>query len=761
MRREDHRLLTGAGRYTADCNDEGQGHACFLRADRAHAEIESLDVASACAAPGVLAVLTGRDVAAAGYRGLPVALPIKDRGRRPLVHPHRPALAQGRVRYVGEPVALVVAQTPAQARDAAELIEIGYRDLPALAARDAATQPGALAIWPEMPDNVCFEWEVGDEARTRAAIAGAAHVTRLRVVNNRLVANPMENRAALAAYDRAADRYTLHVPSQGTAQLRAQIAGVLGIEPARLRVLTHDVGGGFGARTPVYPEHCALLLAAKTVGRPVKWVSTRAETFLGEHHGRDSVMEGELALDRAGRFVALRMHFAAAMGAYLSAAGALISTANVGHVIAGVYRTPVLYGRMTCLMTNTPPTGPYRGAGRPEMACFIERIVDEAAHETGIDRLELRRRNFVDAFPYRAPNGLTYDTGDFAGMLDRACALSGWREAAARRADARRRGRLHGIGLASFLEVTGGNPREGASIRFAPDATVLVHCGTQSNGQGHETVFPAIVAEFLGVPVERVRLVEGDHDVALVGGSSVGSRSLVAAGSALKLAAEEAIRKGIGLAAQRLEAAADDVRFEAGRFRIAGTDRSIGLLDLAADVSTPGGTALDSLGELDVPPTFPSGCYVAEVEIDPETGVLDLCALTAVNDNGVVKDGQLVEGQIHGGIAQAVGQALVEECLFDPDSGQLLTGSFLDYAMPRADHLPTIACEPHPVPCATNPLGVKGAGECGVVGALPAVMNAVADALRPLGVRPPDTPFTPQRLWQAIRGAPPTGERNE
>lgn len=753
MRREDHRLLTGEGRYTADFDYPGQCHAAFLRSDRAHADIKCIDLTRALAAPGVLAVLTGRDVAAAGYRSLPVDLPIKDRGRRPLVHPHRPALAQDRVRFVGEPVALVVAQTLAQAGDAVELIDIEYLDQPSLTSRDAATQPGAPTIWLEMPDNVCFEWEVGDEARTREAIAGAPHVTRLRVVNNRLVASPMENRAALALYDPATDHYTIHAPSQGTAQLRRQIAGVLGIAPTKLRVLTHDVGGGFGARTPVYPEHCALLLAAKTVGRPVKWVSTRAETFLGEHHGRDSAMQGELALDRDGRFLALRIHFHAAMGAYLTSAGVLISTANISHVMAGVYRTPAVHGRMTCVMTNTPPVGPYRGAGRPEMAYFIERIVDEAAHEMGLDRAELRRRNFVDAFPYRAPNGVTYDSGEFAGVLERACALSGWNDAAARRAEAQQRGRLYGIGLASFLEVTGGNPREGASLRFASDGTVVAQCGTQSNGQGHETVFPALVAQALGVPVERVRLSEGDHDEPLAGGSSVGSRSLVAAGNALRLAAQEAIRKGRDLAARRFEAAPDDVQFDRGRFRVAGTDRTAGLLEIAIDAASNDSNPLDSIGELDVPPTFPNGCYVAEIEIDPATGALDLRSLTAVNDNGIVKNRELVEGQVHGGIAQAVGQALVEHCQFDPGTGQLLTGSFADYAMPRADLLPSIACHSHEVPCVTNPLGVKGAGECGVVGALPAVMNAVADALRGLGIPPPDMPVTSETLWRAIHAA--------
>ena len=757
IRREDFRLVTGAGRYTADDDLPGQAHACFLRADRAHAELCAIDLAAARRAPGVVGILTGEDVAAAGLRGLPVNLPFRDQGRRPLVHPHRPALAQGRVRYVGEPIALVVAESPQLAQDAAELIAIDYADLPAVTDLDRARRPEAPVLYPEMPDNVCFEYEIGDEAQVAAAFAAAAHVVQLEVLNNRVVANPLENRAAIAWYDAANGIYSLRLPTQGLANLRAAIAGVLGAEPAQVRLYTGDVGGGFGARTPIYPEHAALLLAARRFGRPVKWVSTRSETFLSEHHGRDSIMAGALALDGDGNFLALRVHLHAAMGAYLSNAGAMISTANVGHGISGVYRLPALYGRMTLVLTNTAPTGPYRGAGRPEMAYFIERIVDAAAAQTGFDRVALRRRNMVRAFPYRTAAGQLYDSGDFPGALDRALAAADWSGFPARRAAAARRGAWRGIGLSTFLEVTGGMPVEGAAIAFDPNGDVRLYCGTQSNGQGHETVYPLLVAEQLGYPPDRVRLIEGDNDLVTVGGTSVGSRSLVAAGTALKLAGDKVIERAREEAARRFEAAPADVVFERGMLRVAGTDRSIALADLAATLGQrlPAGAPhpLDQRAEWHVPPTFPNGAYVAEVEIDSETGAIGLAAFTCVDDNGVVTAPELVEGQIHGGVAQGAGQALLEHCRYDPATGQLLTGSFLDYCMPRADDLPSFRTAEHPVPCATNPFGAKGAGESGTTGSLAAIVNAVLDALRPLGVAHIDMPVTPEKLWAATAGA--------
>lgn len=756
-RREDLRLVTGAGRYTADEDLPGQAYAYFVRADRAHAELRAIDVAAALAAPGVIGILTGADVAAAGLRGLPVNLPLRDKGRRPLAQPHRPALAQGRVRHVGEPVALVLAESLPAAQDAAELIAIDYADLPAVPDLETARRPGAPALYAEIPDNVCFEYETGDEAPVAEAFAAAAHVVPLEVLNNRLVANPMENRAAVAWYDAAQGIYSMRLPTQGLANLRAAMAGVLGVEPAQVRLYTGDVGGGFGARTPIYPEHAALFLAARRFGRPVKWVSTRSETFLAEHHGRDSIMSGALALDRDGNFLALRVHLHAAMGAYLSNAGAMISTANVGHGISGVYRLPALYGRMTLVLTNTAPTGPYRGAGRPEMAYFIERIVDAAAAQTGLDRVELRRRNMVRRFPYRTAAGQTYDSGDFAGALDRALAQADWTGFPARRAAAADRGAWRGIGLSTFLEVTGGMPVEGAAIAFDPNGDVRLYCGTQSNGQGHETVYPQLVAEQLGYPCDRVRLIEGDNDLVTIGGTSVGSRSLIAAGTALRLAGEKVIERAREEAARRFEAAPADVVFERGTLRVAGTDRSIALSELAMVLgeTLPAGAAhpLDQRAEWNVPPTFPNGAYVAEVEIDPETGSPALVAFTCVDDNGLVKAPALVEGQVHGGVAQGAGQALLEHCRYDPATGQLLTGSFLDYCLPRADDLPAFHTAEHPVPCATNPLGAKGAGESGTTGSLAAIVNAVLDALRPLGVAHIDMPITPEKLWAATAGA--------
>jgi carbon-monoxide dehydrogenase large subunit len=757
IRREDLRLVTGRGQYTADLDADGQAHACFLRADRAHAAIRAIRVEAALRAPGVIGVLTGEDVAAAGLRGLPVNLPFRDKGRRRLVQPHRPALALGRVRHVGEPVALVVAESIQQAQDAAERIEVDYEDLPVVTEVADARRPGAPAIYAEMPDNVCFEYEVGDEARVEQAFATAAHVVTLEVLNNRLVANPLENRAALAWYDTAQGVYSMRLPTQGLANLRAAMAGVLGVEPAQVRLYTGDVGGGFGARTPIYPEHAGLFLAARRFGRPVKWVSTRSETFLAEHHGRDSIMAGALALDRDGRFLGLRVHLHAAMGAYLSNAGAMISTANVAHGLSGVYRLPALYGRMTLLVTNTAPTGPYRGAGRPEMAYFIERIVEEAAVRTGIDRVQLRRQNMIRAFPFRTAAGQVYDSGDFVGALDRALAAADWTGFAARRAAAGRRGALRGIGLSTFLEVTGGMPVEGAAIAFDPNGDVRLYCGTQTNGQGHETVYPLLVAEQLGCPPERVRLIEGDNDLVTIGGTSVGSRSLIAAGTALRLAGDRVIDRAREAAARHFEAGVGDIAFERGRLSVAGTDRAIGLLDLAAALARdlpPGAPhPLDERAEWNVPATFPNGAYVAEIEIDPETGAAALVAFTCVDDNGVVKAPMLVEGQVHGGVAQGAGQALLEHCRYDPATGQLLTGSFLDYSMPRADDLPSFRTAERPTPCTTNPLGAKGAGESGTTGSLAAIVNAVLDALRPLGVTYIDMPVTSEKLWAATTGA--------
>ncbi|HLI12261.1 MAG TPA: xanthine dehydrogenase family protein molybdopterin-binding subunit [Alphaproteobacteria bacterium] len=755
MRIEDERLLTGRGCFTADVDVLGQLHAAFLRADRAHAEIRAIDTAAARAASGIHAVLTGEDVARAGLRGLPCVMSHADRGLRPFIAPHRPCLAQGRVRFVGEPVALIVADSLAAALDAAELVTVDYGELPAVVEPEQAAMAGAPAIWPEIPDNICFEWEVGDAAAVAEARRNAAHVVPLRVVNNRVVANPLEPRAVIATYDPARGDYNIRLGTQGMRIMRAQLATVLGVAEERVHVATADVGGAFGAKTPAYPEYGALLLAARQTGRPIKWVSTRAEAFLSEHHGRDSVMAGELMLDRDGGFLGLDVRFSAAMGAYLSSHGPLIATLNPSNGISGIYRIPTIHGRMRCVMTNTAPTGPYRGAGRPEMALFIERIVDAAAREIGIDGIELRRRNLVRTFPHKTATGVVYDGGDFAGLIDRALALSDWAGFAARRHQSAANGKLRGRGVSAFLEATTASPNEEARIEFRRDGGIDLHVGTQASGQGHETTFAFLVATRLCLPPESVRLVQGDATRGIAGGPSVGSRSLVATGSAVARAATQVVARGRELAAQRLEANPEDIRFEDGRFVIAGTDRAVTLRQLVADAfatlraNQP--SPLDQQAAVAVPWTFPSGCYIAEVEIDPETGAVTVASFVCVDDCGTVIEPALAEGQVHGGVAQGLGQALCEHCIYAPETGQLLTGSLMDYAMPRADDLPPLRSAFHPVPTATNPLGVKGVGEAGTTGSAAALLNAVVDALAERGVHHIDMPLTPQRIWAALR----------
>ena len=752
-RREDKRLLTGAGRYTADWNLPDQLHAAFLRADRAHADIRSLDLEAARSAPGVAAVLTGEDAEAAGFNRNNPLMPVKGRGGAALISPRRPALAFGRVRFVGEPVAVVVAETMQEAQDAAELIGVDYDDRLVVASADAAVAPGAPLLHDDAPGNLCFDYEYGDEGTAGAAFAAAAHVVRLALRSDRVVGNPMEPKAALVAWrDGKLDIWT---STQGMVAFRDSLAGLTGLASALIRVRAQDIGGGFGIRGPAYPEHSALALAARAVGRPVKWVATRSETFLSDYHGRALRMTGELALDGDGRFLAIRHEWLCDQGAYPVATGPLINTLNPASMCTGCYRIAAVYGRHRLALTNTVPITAYRGAGRPDMAYMVERLVDEAARQTGRDRLELRRRNAIapDGFPYTlptGPNAAAYDSGDYPALLDAAAEAADWAGFEARRAEAASRGKLRGIGCALFVEPSGGvTPKDEVAITFAPDGTIIVHNVTHSSGQGHETVFPEIVARALGIEPGAIVLRQGDPEgPALFGGGAFASRSMLTHGAASDVAAREVVRKGMALASAALEAAEPDLEYASGEYRIAGTDRAVGLIELAR--RNPG--ALDTVSELPAARAFPSGAHVCEVEIDPESGAPALIRYTAVDDCGVVLNPTLLEGQIVGGMLQGLGQALAEICVYDRN-GQMLSGSFMDYAMPRSDMLTEVAVHERPVPSPSNPLGVKGAGEAGTTGALPATMNAVLDALWARGVRQLDMPATAQRIWQAMQAA--------
>ena len=755
-RREDARLLTGQGRYSGDWNLPGQLHACFLRSDRAHAEIVSLDVKRALTLPGVAAVLTGRDTTQAGFRTAPAMVKWPGRGGAAIKVPHRDVLAVGRVRFVGQEVALVVAETAAAAQDAVEAIAVEYRDLPAVVEAEAALGGGAPQLYADIPGNVAFDYEYGDEAGATDAFARAAHVTRLTLDCTRVVGNPMEPKACVAAYDAATDTYDLYSPTQGMSLTRAGLAGITGLPAERFRVHAHDVGGGFGIRSDAYVEYLACLLAAKQLGRPVKWVSSRAETFMSDYHGRAANMTGELALDRDGAFLAVRSDWLVNSGAYLSQPGPVINTITpVTHAV-NAYRIPVVYGRHRLVLTNTTPTTAYRGAARPNVSYLVERLVEAAARETGIDRIELRRRNLIPraAFPYQAAT-VDYDSGDPPGQLERALEHAHWKAFEARRAEARRRGKLRGIACAMFIEPAGASvaPKEEAFIKFGDSGNAFLYALAGPSGQGHETVFPEIVAELLGLDAEKVILRASDPDgPPLVGAGTIGSRSMMSHGGALALAAREVIRKGTDLAAGELEVAPSDIEFERGRYRVKGTDLAVKLETLVRKYAGAAPHPLDAMGSLATPRSFPGGAHVAEVEVDPETGALAVLHYTAVDDCGRILNHVLLEGQLHGGIIQGMGQVTGEHCIYDA-TGQLLTGSFMDYTMPRAGIAPDIRLHDHSVPSPNNPLGVKGAGEAGTTGALPALALAVLDALHPLGVRHLDLPYTPARIWHAIRSA--------
>ena len=760
-RDEDPRLLRGEGRYVDDIRLPGQAYGVFLRSPMAHGTITALDVADALASEGVIGVLTGHDLAAAGVKPIPFASPLKGKNGNPPVKPVRQALPTDRVHHVGETIALVVAETHAAAKDAAEKILLDIDPLPVVPDIDSARAPGAPQIWPEAPGNVAFEWLGGDHAAADEAFKSAAHVTRLSLVNNRIAVVSMETRGAVVEYEPEAEHFTVYSPSQGVFGLRNGLSAVFGVEPKSIHVVTNDVGGSFGMKGGVSHELIALMQAARAFGRPIKWQDERSEAFMSDHQGRDMLFDAELALDGDGNFLAVRVNVAANMGVYMGGIGPLMGSVNILKNATSLYRTPAVAVTNTSYFTNTTIIGPYRGAGRPDGNYIMERLIEKAALETGKDAIELRRRNMIrpDEMPFKSASGLSYDSGDFARIMDAALAKADWDGFASRRAASEAAGKLRGRGLASYLEVTAPSNKEMGAIRFEADGMVSLITGTQDYGQGIRMGFRQIVAAQLGVPFEKTQVILGDSDELIAGGGSGGSRSTQASGSALVAASNEVVEKGKKAAAHILEAAIADIEFDTGEFRIMGTDRVISLLDLAARLRTANSLPEDVPSDIDValihddPPSgYPNGSHVVEVEIDPETGVVTVDRYTAVNDFGTIINPLTVAGQAHGGIVQGVGQVLTENIVYDAD-GQLITGSFMDYGMPRADNVSAIDFETIEVPSKSNVLGVKGCGEAGTTGAVPAVMNAIMDAVGQVGVTELDMPATPLRVWQAIQKA--------
>jgi len=748
-RLEDDRMLTGRGKYVSDWNLPGQAYGHFVRSDRAHADIVSLDVAAARAQPGVIAVITGEDIRAA-LKSLPCALPVKGRGGMELIHPGRPALAQGRVRFTGEPVALVVAQSAVAAQDAAELLNIEYRDRPALISAAEALKPASPLVHDSVPGNIVLDYESGDDAGSKAAFAKAARTIELEVDISRVVGNPMEPRACLAHWDARAEMYHLYTCTQGAPIMRNQLSAVLGVPPEKIRVIAEEVGGGFGVRFNVYPEYCAALFAAKKLGRPVKWTGTRSEVFLADEQARGVRSRGALAVDSQGKILGMRFDMLADLGAYFAPTGPFINTIGIVNCLSGVYDVPAAYARIRLALTNTAPMAAYRGAGRPIMSYALERLVEHAAHELGLDPAEFRRRNFIRQFPYRIAAGFEYDSGDFEGVMKKALAAADWRGFAARKAESERRGKLRGRGMATYIEATGAGfaPQDQIELRWGGEGELTIYAPTHNHGQGHETTYAQLVSGVLGIPMETIRLRTAGPEFYLTGNATGGSRSLLAVGGVVYLGAQELVKKGMALAAEALEAAQADIEFAAGEYRIKGTDRRISIQQLAA--KHPGAMDLAYANKFGA--CFPNGCHIAELEITPETGEAQIVSYVACDDAGNIINHQIVEGQLQGGIAQGAGQAFTELAVYD-EAGQLLTGSFMDYAMPRPGEVAGLKLLEHPVPTKLNPLGAKGVGEAGVTGSLPALMNAVVDALRQAGVKHFEMPATPRRLWEALQAA--------
>ena len=773
-RKEDVRFLSGRGNYTDDINRPGQLHAVLKRSDRPHATINAIDTTAAAAAPGVIAVFVGADMAADNVGGLPCGWQIHNKDGSPMAEPPHPVLAIGKVRHVGDPVAVVIAETKQQAKDAAELIEIDYTDLPAAATMPQALAAGAPAVHDDVPSNLCYDWHIGDKAVVEGIFAGAHKIVKLDLINNRLVPNAMEPRAALGDFDTSSGDYTLYTTSQNPHVIRLLMgAFVLHIPENKLRVVAPDVGGGFGSKIYHYAEEAIVTWASAKVRKPVKWTAERNESFMSDAHGRDHISTAEMALDAQGNFLGLKIHTLANMGAYLSTFAPCIPTYLYATLLAGVYKTPAIYCEVKAVFTNTVPVDAYRGAGRPEASFLLERLVDVIAHDTGLDRVEIRRRNFIpsDAFPYQTPVALQYDSGDYVATLDACLKAADYDGFEARRAEAKARGKLRGIGVSTYLEACGIAPSavvgslgaraglyEVANVKVHPTGSVTVYTGTHSHGQGHETTLAQLVCDQLGVPMDQVEIVHGDTAKIPFGMGTYGSRSLAVGGSAMVKAMDKIIAKGKKIAAHLMEAAVEDIEFADNTFKVAGTDKTKTLTDISLAAYVPHNYPIEELEPgLDETAfydpknfTFPGGCHVAEIEIDPDTGVTTVVNFCAVDDVGRVINPMIVEGQIQGGVAQGIGQALLESAVYD-DNGQLLSGSYMDYTMPRADNLPSFTVGTEITLCTHNPLGVKGCGEVGAIGSPPAVINAVVDALKDYGVRHLDMPATPQKLWSIMR----------
>jgi carbon-monoxide dehydrogenase large subunit len=759
-RTEDPRHLTGGGDYTDDTNIDGQAYARFVRSQIAHGTLKSVDISAASSMPGVLAIYTGADLRADDIGNIPSGLPLKNRDGSPYIVPPRTGLAVDRVRHVGEPIAIVIAETAAQAQEAAEAVTADIDPLPVVTDSEEAVKDGAPLLHEEAPRNVCLDFFVGDDDAIEKAFAEAAHVTKMRIDNTRIVVNAMEPRSVIGEYDADTERFTVHMPTQGVMGVRGAMANaIFKVKPEQVRVLSNDVGGSFGMKGAAFVEPISVLYAARKLGRAVKWTADRSESFLSDHQGRDSVIYAELALSADGDFLGLKVTGVGNCGAYLTAMGPAPMTNVICRNIISVYKTPAFSYATKAVFTNTVPTGPYRGAGRPESKYIMEQLVDKAAREMGIDRVELRRRNLIapDAFPYKAPNGQTYDCGEFEAIMDETLRRADWAGFDSRKAASAAKGKLRGASITNYLENTGA-AGELADIRFREDGTVALVTGAKDMGTSHRTPFAQILHELLGVPYEAIEVIQNDSDEMSPGASgSGGSKTLLGAGNAIADCAAIIAEKGKAAAGHILEAAVEDIEFANGNFTVAGTDKTINIMDLAQQLREAGELpegVPDSLDDKAVhdssPSSFPNGCHVCEVEIEPETGVIEIVKYLVVDDFGVVINPLVVEGQVHGGIMQGVGQILVERTIYD-DDGQLVTGSYMDYCMPRADDICNIEFSTRNVPCVTNPLGVKGCGEAGNGGSMPAVMNAILHALEEKGITELDAPATPHRVWEALQ----------
>jgi carbon-monoxide dehydrogenase large subunit len=759
-RKEDDTLVRGKGKYTDDFSLPRQAYGWVVRSSHAHGILRGVDTSAAKGMPGVLGVWTGMDLASANFNPFSCGLPLKSRDGSALLQTNRMPLATDKVRYVGDAIAFVVAETVAQARDAAEAVELDIEALPAVTDAAEAAKPGAPQLYDHIPNNVALDYHYGDTARIEAAFAGAAHVTKLDIVNTRVAVVSMEPRVALGHYDKASERYTLQVPTQGVSGNRAGMAKILNVPPEKVRILTANVGGSFGMKNLNYPEYACILHAAKALGRPVKWTDERSTSFLSDSQGRAQLIHAELALDADGKFLAVRLSGYGNLGAFITGVAPGPLSLNTGKNLASVYRTPLLSVDIKTVLTNTTHMGAYRGAGRPEANYYMERLIDNAADEMGIDRLTLRKRNFIKPaqLPFAAASGVTYDSGDFAGVLSKALEISDHANFAKRKRESRKNGKLRGIAVGSYLEVTAPPSGELGKITFDPDGSVTLTTGTLDYGQGHATPFAQVLCAQLGVPFDKVKLEQGDSDLLRFGNGTGGSRSITATGQAIVEASALVVDKGKKAAAHFLEASEGDIEFGGGRFTIAGTDRSIGIMELAERMregkmpeGTPNSLDVDHASK-ETASTFPNGCHVAEVEIDPDTGVTRIVRYAAVNDFGTVVNPMIVAGQLHGGVAQGIGQVLMEEVSYD-SSGQPITGSFMDYAMPRAEDIPVMEVGDHPSPAKSNPLGTKGCGEAGCAGSLVCIVNAVLDALGEYGIKHIDMPLTPEKVWRAIQDA--------